>query len=210
MSMSRFVNYFRYHLKRTLAIIFLALAVGFEIGSFAIGIISFVNGVDSSMSFIWNFLILIICYVRMLKGNLDDSGRALNGVMTFILLSMIDCVLTAATMIYINLSLLFTPVFYYFIILFVIYGGVAALGICTFIFFRRSMTGYSSMSLKGVKIMAGFFFAILIIANGFSSVVPLFFSDSVITFKMAFLASLSTIGQFFASIGAWITISRIR
>ena len=90
--MSRFINQFRYHAKRTFAIIFVSLAIALQLANFILGILQVISGSTVSWNFIWNFIVMMICYVRMLQGNLDNTTRAYSGVLMFVSLSAVTLV----------------------------------------------------------------------------------------------------------------------
>ncbi len=207
--MSRFINQFRYHAKRTFALIFIILAIAFQVANFTVGIINIASGSKASFNFIWNFIILMICYVRMLKGNVEDTTKACVGVLTFVYLSTISLVFdTIYSAIDIGLSSDRLQLIIQ-IVIFVLMAMETALGIATAVKLRRLIYGFGKTSLKQVKILAGFFFALLILGQAaYIGIWFLFVGDlsNVIT---VLLLLLSPISELFASIAAWITLSRI-
>ncbi len=208
--MSRFINQFKYHGKRTFALIFIVLAIALETANFILGIYEYVTTRTSSFSFIWNFIIMMVCYVRLLQGNVENNAKAGTGVLTFIVLSTITLVFDSIySAIYIGMSSDTTQLLIQ-IALFVVIAGEAALGIVTSIKLRRLLYGFGRTNLKQVKILAGIFFALLIVGKGLY--IGMWFALGAVSTSSLisiFLLLLSPLGEFFAAIASWITLSRI-
>ncbi len=209
--MSRFINQFRYHAKRTFAIIFISLAIALQLANFILGVLQITSGNTISWSFIWNFVIMMICYVRILQGNIDNTTKAYSGVLMFVSLSAITLVFDVVASLFVfgfgtgaDTTALIIE-----IAIFVLLAGEMTLAILTAVYFRRLLMGYGRTNIKTVKILAGFFFGLLILGQGFY--IALFFVAGYIASDLLsiFLVLLSPLSEFFAAIAAWITLSRI-
>ncbi len=207
--MSRFINQFKYHAKRTFALIFIVLAIALEVANFILGIYVYISTRTSSLSFIWNFAILMVCYVRMLKGNVENDMRAMMGVLTFIILSTITLAFDSVYSVIMIGASSDTVELIIYIVLFAIIGGEAALGIITSIKLRRLLYGYGRTNIKQVKILAGFFFGLLIAGQALYIAMWIVMGLASSSLISLFLIFLSPLGEFFAAIAAWITLSRI-
>ncbi len=207
--MSRFINQFKYHAKRTFALIFIVLAIALEVANFILGIYVYISTRTSSLSFIWNFAIMMVCYVRMLKGNVENDMRAMMGVLTFIILSTITLALDSVYSVIMIGASSDTVELIIYIVLFAIIGGEAALGIITSIKLRRLLYGYGRTNIKQVKILAGFFFGLLIAGQALYIAMWIVLGLASSSLISLFLIFLSPLGEFFAAIAAWITLSRI-
>ncbi len=207
--MSRFINQFKYHAKRTFALIFIVLAIALEVANFILGIYVYISTRTSSLSFIWNFAILMVCYVRMLKGNVENDMRAMMGVLTFIILSTITLAFDSVYSVIMIGASSDTVELIIYIVLFAIIGGEAALGIITSIKLRRLLYGYGRTNIKQVKILAGFFFGLLIAGQALYIAMWIVLGLASSSLISLFLIFLSPLGEFFAAIAAWITLSRI-
>ncbi len=207
--MSRFINQFKYHAKRTFALIFIVLAIALEVANFILGIYVYISTRTSSLSFIWNFAILMVCYVRMLKGNVENDMRAMMGVLTFIILSTITLAFDSVYSVIMIGASSDTVELIIYIVLFAIIGGEAALGIIASIKLRRLLYGYGRTNIKQVKILAGFFFGLLIAGQALYIAMWIVLGLASSSLISLFLIFLSPLGEFFAAIAAWITLSRI-
>ncbi len=207
--MSRFINQFKYHAKRTFALIFIVLAIALEVANFILGIYVYISTRTSSLSFIWNFAILMVCYVRMLKGNVENDMRAMMGVLTFIILSTITLAFDSVYSVIMIGASSDTVELIIYIVLFAIIGGEAALGIITSIKLRRLLYGYGRTNIKQVKILAGFFFGLLVAGQALYIAMWIVLGLASSSLISLFLIFLSPLGEFFAAIAAWITLSRI-
>ena len=208
--MSRFINQFRYHAKRTFAIIFVSLAIALQLANFILGILQVISGSTVSWSFIWNFIIMMICYVRMLQGNLDNTTRAYSGVLMFVSLSAVTLVFDVVfSIITFGLSVGDTTSLIIQLVMLILTAGEMTLAILTAVYLRRLLYGYGRTNLKTVKILAGFFFGLLIVGQGFY-IASFFLAGYVVSDLLGiFLVLLSPLSEFFAAIAAWITLSRI-
>lgn len=213
--MGNFSQKFRYHWRRYLAIGFLSLAIAFEVGYFVAGILSmwaYGSGGISSFSFIWNFVILMICYVMMLQGNVRNSYIAYRGVLSFTFLStivmVVDVLFNGASLLAYSSSPI-GLVIALGTLLFTI--GQIVLGIFCYIRLYGLMArGYTNF--KALALFFSFFLGTLIISNLFTILYEFLLNDLLSSgnIYLILLILLSPISELFAAAGALVTIFRLR
>lgn len=163
----------KYHYKKYLAITFDSLAIALIIADFIINLISMGQSSGSpsinSLSYIWNFAILMICYVLILKGNMQGSTQAFQGVLSFVFLVLFLLIVNAATSGLLNFSVIFSGnwvsvLLYSFYFLFSILQIVA--GIFSYIKLRQYMQGRYS-DTRAISLWYAIFMGSLVISYGF-------------------------------------------
>lgn len=209
--MSNFFRSIKYHWKRTLAIFFLGLAVAFEIAYFIIGMVQMLQSGSYSVntfSFIWNFAILMICYVTMLLGNLRNSYSAYRGVLSFVFLSTILLIFdviydlfdlgfaSSVTALGIEIGIIAAMV------------GEIVLGVFCYLRLQGYLTG-RYVNLRRLKLLFGLFLGFLIISNGLYIGLVFYELGLAISTLTIFLLLLSPISELFAAVGTWVTIARL-
>lgn len=83
----------KYHWKKYLAITFICLAIGCLISDMIVNVYllaaSSSSPKGSQFTFVWNFFVLMYCYILIFKGNLENSVSAYRGVLDFVFMTVI-------------------------------------------------------------------------------------------------------------------------
>ncbi len=218
MSIQHWPQKFRYHYKKYLAIFFVSLAVAFIAADLILNFVSLIlQGAQPGLGIIsrvFTFVILMISYVMIFKGNVESSGLAFQGVLSFVflllfseivsmLLGSIDSGISLATYFRDGLYLLgtITLVSYLLIVLQVVAG------VFSYIRLRQYMLG-RYVSSVGVKVWFMIYFGLFILSV-VATLAIFFLSFPSSDWMKVFLALLEPISELCCGISAIFTVLRI-
>ncbi len=210
--MKLFFEKFRYHYKRYLAIIFTSIAIGFLLADFIINLLLMIQNEIapgfSTLSFVWNFVILMICFVMLLRGNSRQSSIAFQGVLSFIFLSIILLAYELIFQIIYGTGFSFSGVNAVFAIL-IILGivGMIVLGILCYLRLKGYLSG-SYSNLKRIKIDFTIFLVILILWHGLTIGFE-FYLGGIAGWVEILLVLLTPISELFGAAACLFTIYRL-
>ena len=210
--MKLFFEKFRYHYKRYLAILCASIAIGFVLGDFVTKLILMIQNETSpgfsTLSFVWNFVILMICYVMLLRGNSRQNGMAFQGVLSFVFLSIVLLAYELVFQIIYGTGFSFSGTNLVFTIL-IIVGilGMVVLGVLCYIRLKGYMSG-SYSNLKTIKILFTIFLLVLILWHGLTIGFQ-FYLGGVVGWIEILLVLLVPISELFGSLSCLFTIYRL-
>lgn len=218
MSIKHWPSKFRYHYKKYLAIFFICLAIAFVSADLILNFVNLiVSGYQpglSSVSAVITFVILMVAYVMILKGNLENSGLAFQGVLSFVFLLLFNEIL----------SLIFSSIssklsaFYAFASGEYLIGGLAiasyillalqlVAGIFAYIRLRQYMEGQYVSSVH-VKVWFMIYFGLFILNTG-TTLAVYFLGSSPRSLMLLFLALLEPISELCCVLSSIFTVLRL-
>lgn len=218
MSIQHWPQRFKYHYKKYLAIFFVSLAVAFIAGDLILSFVSMIlQGTQPGLGIIsrvLSFVILMVSYVMIFKGNVEGTGLAFQGVLSFVflllfseivsmLLNSIDSGISLVTYFrdgsYVLGSI--TLVSYLLIVLQVVAG------IFSYIRLRQYMLGHYVSSL-GVKVWFMIYFGLFILGVG-ATLAIFFLRFPSSDWMKVFIALLEPISELCCGISCIFTVLRI-
>src|SRR5574344_2038415 len=173
MSFHLFQQRLKYHYKKYLAIFFDSLAIAFISADFIISLLqmtgSFSSTILSGFSYIWNFAILMVCYIYILKGNMQGTSQAFQGVLSFVFLVLFLLIVNTAVNSVSNLLLFASGSWQSSLIssLYLLFSLLQIVsGIFSYIRLRQYMLGRYS-NTKSIALWYSIFMGSLILTYGF-------------------------------------------
>jgi len=205
----------KYHYKKYLAIFFICLSIALLTAEAILSIITMATSGGypgiGSFSFVWNFIVLMVCYVMIFKGNREGSGLAFQGVLSFVFLILFLLIINASLNGLLNISSLIAKgrldLSIYSILFAVFSLAEIVSGVFSYIRLRQYMLGrYTSTS--GIKIWYLIFLGCIILSSSFSISVA-FISSSASEYASVFASLLDSLSQLSCAIACIFTIMRI-
>lgn len=205
----------KYHYKKYLSIFFICLAIAFLIAEAVLSVISMFSSGGypglGSFSFLWNFIILMVCYVMIFKGNREGSGLAFQGVLSFVFLILFLLIVNAALSGLLNLVNLIgygrVDLSLYSILFTLFSLAEIVSGVFSYIRLRQYMLGRYT-STTGIKIWYLIFLGCLILSSAFSISIA-FIQTPASAVASVFASLLDSLSQFSCAIACIFTILRI-
>ncbi len=218
MSIQHWPSRFRYHYKKYLAILFICLAIAFISADI---ILTFVNLIVSgyqpglsTLSPVITFVILMVAYIMIFKGNLDGTGLAFQGVLSFVFLLLFNEILSLIF----DSMLTNLNVFYCFKIGDYLSGALSILtylflafqilaGVFSYVRLRQYMTG-QYVSSTGVKVWFMIYFGLFVLTTG-TTLALFFINSSSENYIVLFLALLEPLSELCCVISSIFTVLRL-
>jgi hypothetical protein len=218
MSWNRFKQQFKYHYKKYIAIFFISLALIFEISSFVYSVVSLAQSgfsIPSLLKALWNFFVLSVCYYLILTGNLKDNNTALQGVISFIFMSLLLDIINGVVDGIFNFSFLISAAssgnWQQMLISLLSLAFLAVsivFGIFAFIRLKAFLNGRNGGNYHSTILWVCLFMSTIILSIGFS-VGFLCLTLGLQSFSVLF-SSLSSLGELACAIACVFTILRLR
>lgn len=219
MSIRHLPQKIKYHYKKYLAILFVSLAIAFIFTDLAMNLIGlFTNGVGSTLStlnVIFNFFILMVGYIMILRGNIEGTGLAFQGVLSFVFLLLfseilslaLDSISSSVSLIVLFANGLFLQggilLAYYVLIVFQVVAGIFA-----YVRLRQYMTG-RYVSSFGVKLWFFLYLGLFIAGLGLNLAFTFLSATGLNAAMVIFIAFLEPLSELCCAIACIFTVMRI-
>ncbi len=218
MSLQHWPSRFRYHYKKYLAVFFISLAIAFITADL---ILTFVNLIVEggqpglgTLSPVITFVILMVAYIMIFKGNLDGTGLAFQGVLSFVFLLLFNEILS---LIFDSLTTNIN-VFHCFKTGDYLSGALSIMsllflafqvlsGIFSYVRLRQYMTGHY-VSSTGVKVWFMIYFGLFILSAG-TNLALFFLNSTPENYIVLFLVLLEPTSELCCVISSIFTVLRL-
>ncbi len=218
MSIQHWPSRFRYHYKKYLAVFFVSLAIAFISADIILTFVNLVVGGYqpglSVVSPVITFVILMVAYIMIFKGNLEGTGLAFQGVLSFVFLLLFNEIISLifnSILTNINAIVCFRAGDYLSgalaIASYIFLGFQVLAGIFSYVRLRQYMTG-QYVSSTGVKVWFMIYFGLFILSQG-TTLALFFLSSSPENYIALFLVLLEPLSELCCVISSIFTVLRL-
>lgn len=218
MSIQHWPSRFRYHYKKYLAVFFVSLAIAFISADIILTFVNLVVGGYqpglSVVSPVITFVILMVAYIMIFKGNLEGTGLAFQGVLSFVFLLLFNEIISLifnSILTNINAIVCFRVGDYLSgalaIASYIFLGFQVLAGIFSYVRLRQYMTG-QYVSSTGVKVWFMIYFGLFILSQG-TTLALFFLSSSPENYIALFLVLLEPLSELCCVISSIFTVLRL-